>query len=271
MNQTTIDIRLPCITGRTEKEQLQEIKSYLYQTAQQLQAALDQLGEGQTRTVRGQAAAAAAEQSAMGPKGTFNAIKSLIIKSAEIVDAYYEQISRRLEGLYVAQSDFGTYSEQTSQQITENSRQIERLFSNVQTVDMKLGGVQGNLSGLEDAVEGVRDALGSVDAGMETLRSAIIRTSAYLKSGLLCYGEDGAPVYGLEIGQTNTVDGTEVFEKFARFSADRLSFYDRNDTEVAYISDYKLFITHAQVTGTLTVGRYELDTSDGLLFRWAGE
>jgi hypothetical protein len=59
-----------------------------------------------------------------------------------------------------------------------------------------------------------------------------------------------------------------VFSKYARFVADKLSFYDKNDTEVAYISDYKLYITNAQITGTLNLGRYELDPTDGLAFKW---
>ena len=36
-----IDIRLPKITGKTEKEQLLQIKSYLYQLAEQLQVAFN--------------------------------------------------------------------------------------------------------------------------------------------------------------------------------------------------------------------------------------
>lgn len=36
-----IDIRLPKITGKTEKEQLMQIKSYLYQLAEQLQVAFN--------------------------------------------------------------------------------------------------------------------------------------------------------------------------------------------------------------------------------------
>jgi hypothetical protein len=95
-------------------------------------------------------------------------------------------------------------------------------------------------------------------------------TNAHLKSGLLYTTSDGIPVYGIEIGQNNTVDGIETFDKFARFTSDRLSFYDANDTEVAYISDYKLVITHAVVLGNLKVGGFILDTTNGLSLRWEG-
>ena len=72
------------------------------------------------------------------------------------------------------------------------------------------------------------------------------------------------------VGQKNVIDGEEVFRKYARFTSDRLSFYDQNDVEVAYISDYKIHISHAEVTGTLKLGGYLVDTSNGLTFKWVG-
>ena len=82
--------------------------------------------------------------------------------------------------------------------------------------------------------------------------------------------ENEIPVYGIEVGQRNTVNGVEVFNKFARFTADRLSFYDQSGEEVAYISDFKLYITNAEVTGTLKLGGFLIDTSKGFTLKWAG-
>ena len=164
----------------------------------------------------------------------------MIIKSADIVNAYYEEINERFSGEYVAQSDFGTYSEQTTQDINKNSTATEQLFSNIQKITTDIA----------------------------NLNSRLIDVSARIKSGLLYYDDNGVPMYGLEIGQMNEIDGEEIFNKYARFTSEKLSFYDKNDIEVAYISDYKLYITNAQITGTLTLGRYDLDTSDGLAFKW---
>ena len=50
----------------------------------------------------------------------------------------------------------------------------------------------------------------------------------------------------------------------------RMSFYDQNGTEVAYISDYKLYITHAEFTGTVKYGAFLLDTSAGFRLKWIG-
>lgn len=238
-----IELRLPQINGKTDREQLAQIKSYLYQMAQQLQWALNNVsassGNVVVQQVAGNTVALPAEASA---QTTFNAIKSMIIKSADIVNAYSEEISRRLGGEYVARSDFGSYTERTTQEINESSTEIERLFTNVQTI-------------LTD---------------IETMQYSLIETNAHIHSGLLYYDEAGIPIYGLEIGQRNEVDGEEVFNKYARFISDRLSFYDQNDNEVAYISDYKLYITHLHVTESISHGGFVTDTSDGIAIKWEG-
>ena len=86
------------------------------------------------------------------------------------------------------------------------------------------------------------------------------------------YDDEGIPVYGMEVGQRTEIDGEEVFDKFARFTSDRLSFYDQNDNEVAYISDRKLYITHVEVKGTFRMGGFVDSTlSDGsIVTKWVG-
>lgn len=240
----SIDIRLPNINAATDREQLMQIRSYLYQLAEQLRYAMGSLESGTSSAylyMRGRGSGGSGDDRS-DAASSFNEIKSLIIKSADIVESYTEQISKRLEGEYVAQSEFGTFRETTSNDITANSTSIEQLYQNVQEIS--------------DTVDGLHDS--------------IIETEAYIKSGLLEYADDGAPIYGLEIGQRNEIDGVQTFDKFARFTADRLSFYDQNDVEVAYISDYKLFITHAEITGSLTLGSYHVDLTDGIAFKWIG-
>ena len=129
------DIRYPNITGGTEAAQLLQVKSYLHQLVDQLNMTLQDMGGGGyaaqavTRTTAD--SKAVSEQEA---QSTFNAIKALIIKSADIVNAYYQEINHRLEGVYVAESDFGDFAEHTTQDILANADQIAQLFSNVQTV-----------------------------------------------------------------------------------------------------------------------------------------
>ena len=239
----SIDIRLPNINSATEQGQLSQMRSYLYQLVEQLNWALNTVQDGAVQTVVHPMTAptasgtAAAEQEA---QDTFNSIKSLIIKSADIVNAYYETMRLRMDGEYVAESDFGVYRRTTAAELSATIDSVNQLYTDLQSV--------------EETAEGAYDSVRAVTAN--------------IKTGLLYTNESGVPVYGLEVGQRNVENGVESFRKYARFTANRLSFYDQNDTEVAYISDYKLFITQAQITGSITLGRYVADMSDGLAFKW---
>lgn len=234
-----VDLRLPSITAPTPEGQLEQIKSYLYQMTRQLSWAFESMDAEKTSVI---SASTGSSSSGTGAEAEFNEIKSLIIKSADIANAYYDQFKYRMDGRYVSQSTFGTYRQDVSAEISANATAITQLYTNLQTLSSQL----------------------------EEVSDAAIAATAYLKSGLLAYDEDGSPIYGLEIGQRNTVQGQETFDRFARFTPNKLSFYDNNDVEVAYISDYKLHITSANITGTLVLGGYQADTSNGILFRWIG-
>lgn len=224
-----IELRLPNIKGN-DKEQLVQIRSYLYQLTEQLQWALNNISTSTPTNVvqQTQRTVVAPSTVSLDTETTFDALKPLIIKSAEIVEAYYEEINSRLVGMYVAESDFGTYVEETEQSITKSSTDIELAFTDIQKI--------------LTAIDNLNFTLGEVNAR--------------IKSGILYYDDNELPVYGLEIGQENTIEGEKVFKKFARFTSDRLSFYDQNDTEIAYISDYKLYIRNVEITDTYKIGGF---------------
>ncbi len=225
----SFDFRLPNITAKDDAGKLQQMQSFLFQLVEQLNYAMKMVDGDSVGTASNvnQAATASPEADAKA-QNTFNSIKSLIIKSADIVNAYYETINARLKGQYVAESDFGTYTEETDAKIEGNSTAIEQYYESLQQI-------------LSD-IEGFENRLIEVDA--------------HIKTGLLYYDDTGVPVYGLEIGQRTEMDGVEVFNKYARFTSEKLSFYDSNDNEVAYISDKKLYITHVEVTGSFSLGGF---------------
>lgn len=274
------NLRLPHITEGTDREMLMQLKTYMYQMAEQLQWALNSLDTSGSQS----AASTTKSQISVKPisednaHSSFNAIKSLIIKSADIVNAYYEEINKRLKSEYVAQSDFGSYTEEMEQMITGNSSAIEQAFANIQTIDSDIQGVFKTLSDnikraeteLAEDMDGVSAELGEKIETITKNLAAILTVNAYIKSGLLYYNDDGLPVYGVEVGQTNNVNGEEVFRKFARFTANRLSFYDQNDMEVAYISDYKLYITSVEILYSLVGGGFMLDFSRGFTLQYLG-
>jgi hypothetical protein len=236
----SFDFNLPNITATSNEGKVEQIRGYLYQLTEQLKWALNSIESGRAYLVQKGNQSNVKEISESEAISTFNSIKALIINSAEIVEAYSEKISKTLSGEYVAKSDFGEYTEHTTQTINADSKNVESLYRSIQEI--------------------VSD--------IDSLEHSIIEVNAHIKSGLLYTDDKGVPIYGLEVGQINEIDGEEVFNKFARFTSDRLSFYDKNDTEIAYISDYKLYITNAHITGTLTIGRFRCDTSNGIAIKW---
>lgn len=299
-----LNLRLPNITGLSEREQLLQIKSYLYQLVGELQFALnDTSNTSNSVVVNTKNGVTSSGSQDVSTITMFNALKPLIIKSADIVDAYYEKLAKKYDSKYVAQSDFGTYTKATAQSIEENSTAIEQTFTNIQTIDTDLQGVfsdveavdtklSGEVSGikknvedtakalsdsiseteneLSESINGVSENLGGQIKAIAKSVDAILTVNAYIKSGLLYYNDEELPVYGVEVGQTNNVNGADVFKKFARFTADRLSFYDQNDKEVAYISDYKLYITSVEILYNLIGGGFMLDLSRGWTLKYAG-
>ena len=242
----SINLRLPNITATNDSGKLAQMQGYMYQLVEQLNWALN--------TVESASSAAALptvsvqKGETISPKeaeDTFNSIKSLIIKSADIVMAYEKTIMTRFEGKYFAESDFGTFIEETNRSIEENSKGVNEVYTNVQRITNGEG-------------------TGSLDALMEETRI----TNAYIKRGLLGYDGNGNAVYGVEVGET-AEDGT--FLKCARFIADRLSFFDAYGSEVAYIGAGCLYVVGKSVfLGEIQLGGYKTDTSDGLAFTWIG-
>lgn len=239
-----IDIRLPNITGRTEAEQLAQIKSYLYQFAGQLQFALSTVETGGGSNVVVQRSNAFSEPAKEDVVSNFNQLKGLIIKSADIVHAYYEKIDSllKLSGDYTAISEFGTFKEQTLNAISATNTMIQQNITDLQAIYDENGNIKAELL-----------------------------VNGHIFSGIIEYAKEGEAIVGIEIGQTTTENGVKVFNKYARFTAEKLAFYDAavQDEPVAYISNYMLVITNAWVKGSLKLGSgFVIDTSNGIALRW---
>lgn len=248
----SVDIRLPQINAATPEEQLMQIRRYLYQFAEQMKWAFANLDTGSdavvlqntTKPISNVAADAQAQTS-------FNEIKSLIIKSADIVNAFSVKIEQMLVGKYEALSEtYGTFKQETQQFITNTSEYNLNEFVSNQVL-------HETVSGLEAKITAVND-------------------NGYIKTGVLEYADDGSAIIGVAVGQTTeiTTDGvtTKTFNKLARFTANGLELFDTTDdvNPVAYIKTNKLYITEAVVTEKIKVGGYEITTNNGLAFKWKG-
>lgn len=236
----TLDVPMPRLVGGASDTG--EIVRYLFRLASYLRETLPTLSQGSVQTIVRNVESEGSTSDARDTLASFAALKSLIISSADLVEHFAQSTERTLSGKYVASSAYGTFSEETERKITENATRTDDLFRSLQSITSEVTG----------------------------LENVMVEVAARLRTGLLYYNEQGVPVYGLEIGQRNSVNGEEVFLKYARFTSDRLSFYDRNGAEVAYIGDYKLFITAAEIAGDLTLGGYHISTANGLAFRYTG-
>lgn len=209
---TGIEIRPPQLTGGTPQQQLEQLQRYLTALAQQLQFAFDAVQGGSPEIM----AAAAPQPRAQEQQrqDTLRQLKALILKSTQVTQVLEQQVSKRLEGKYVAVSQFGTYCQETSQTLEANSRELRQTFQNVQQ--------------LESTVAGLGSAVREVNASIRT-------------------GEIADGIYGVEIGQQEREDGIIRFRRYARLTAEKLSFYDSNEIEVAYISNRRLYVTAAEI------------------------
>ena len=247
--------------GGSPVEQLGELRRYLFRLVEQL----NMEGGDSTRPTGSYTSSGTAFTAPPSPQGeglgnaagtpmsTFNQIKSLIIKSADIIDAYYTEINRKLESVYVAESEFGTYQKQVATDLSANADRIEQVIRSVQEMSGQI--------------------------------EQVITTNANIRMGLLfTVGEEnlepelgqalpeGAEVYGVEVGQATEVEGREVFNKFARFTSYGMTLYDNNGNLTAYITDSRLHIPNAVIKNSLVRGGFvETIGSDGSsVERWVG-
>ena len=235
-----IDLPLPHITAREDSARLSQVVAYLRTLVFSLRDELESVTVGEGASAP---ATSRASESERNPRADFAAIKSLIVSSADVIEAVCDESLRRMAAHYVASSDYGVFTESVERKMSESATRTESLFSHLQSISSAVTGLENEL----------------------------LQVNARLRAGLLYYDEEGFPVYGLEIGQTKSENGEEVFCKYARFTPDRLSFYDRNGVEVAYISDYMLHISAAEIVGDLKLGGYRVETATGLAFKWEGD
>lgn len=251
-----IDIRLPNITAQTEAGQIAQMRSYLYQFAEQLKWALNTIEtnpNGQNVELKDAVGNVLEKTEEAKAQETFNSIKDLIIKSADIVEAYYEEIDNllSLNGNYVASSEFGTYKEATNQTISATSEYVHQKFTKTETIDGEVVESEFDLSDIDSRI---RKQEGSIRYG---------NVKTYLT-------EDGETI-GIEVGEIDTfLDKAK--SRFATFSAAGIELYDGSTDKppVATISKEKITITSAEFKEKVKMGGYRLDLTNGIAFKWEG-
>ena len=115
---------MPAYPSGTVEQQVLQQYSYLFQMAQQLNLALEAAESSRTAAVQ----AAGKSRAAQGTEQEYQNLKSLIIKTADTVQRRMDQLSARLEGEYVASSEFGSYVEKLSAYIEAHPDAVLQLL-----------------------------------------------------------------------------------------------------------------------------------------------
>lgn len=187
------DFRLPNITAQTLPGQVQQIQSYLFQLVQQLEFEFNRADTySQTPATQTQTSGGIADPNELQAQAIFNSIKQLIIRSTDIIDAYYQKMSEKMKGDYVSSSDYQAFSSNTT-------------------------------------------------ASLKDLSKAIDPLADHIRAGILYRDTYGESVYGLEIGRWIGTGEDKTFEKYARFTDERTSFYGAEGSEVVWITDGKVY------------------------------
>lgn len=244
------EIRLPNITGVTEKEQLMQIKSYLYQLTGQLNFALKAANSESNSTqqiTQGSEESGVEKVTGIEEKlKNFIELKNLIIKSADVITFFEDIVTRELEGKYVATSDFGVFQEQTSNKFVETSENVTNYYESTK----------------------------EIIANKFELR----KDNCYIKTGWL---DDDNTIAGFEVGQyteyVETDTSGNVITKyndtgFAHFTTEEIAFFDKNRVKLAWFSKSVMHIANAQIEDTLALGGYVMEDTEtnGIVFKWKG-
>lgn len=216
----------PPVLQGDERTQLQQLSGYLFTISNKLNEAL--------MTVTTEAAKEVEERISAGvpaeERQEYKALKSMIIKTAEIVRTEMQEIRTQLHG------------------------ETEAISSQVGTL------VQSLDATIRATAEGVLQDYHYSETVTDTRTNTEFRTKTnqYIFTGLL---NDNPVEYGIAIGEGVTAydsDGNPYLNqnaKVATFTMNKLAFWQGN-TELAYFSSGRFYISNGEITGTLTIGNY---------------
>ena len=201
-------IELPKLPAGQTQEQLQALYSYLYQMAEALNNNLAEIGNGGftdkemtvVREITGQTETADGMAEA-------ETLKSLIIKTAQLIKSEIDAYNLKLIGTYEAEGKLGRYVRKTRLDVDVTPTGITQKYT------------------FQDIIQG--------------LKTYEVNAKNYIKTGLL-RTVSSVPVYGVAIGKdvvTFSNDGTETYNdgnKVAELTADELSFWQNGNKVASY-------------------------------------
>lgn len=251
----SVEIRKPNINAKDVVGQTAQIRAYLYELTNQLNWAMNALsGEIAEIVINETKNEGSQEKTDQEKLDTFNSLKELIIKSADIVEAFEKKMTLDFESKFWAAANVTYEDKNGEQKIVETDQEYLQYMKN--TLGISSGGVTQTFKNIQMIRQKLLDYM-------------VLDIDAYIKTGLLEEGtSENEGIYGVEVGQTTELNGNTIYRRFARFTSDKLSFYDSNGNEIGYYAGNKFYITKGEITEEFIFGKFLLDAKDGFRIYW---
>lgn len=216
----------PTLSGR-EEEKLNQLYRYLNTMSEKLNVALmdisiEQMAPETRNTI---------ESAQKTSETNYASLKTMIIKTAEVVRHEMDEIRTHLEDRYIAlSSQFGEYERNLDSEITATAEGILQEYQ-----------FQERITGLE-----------------EDTASFERRINQYIFSGLI---DEVNGKYGIAIGENVTsydANGNPYLntnQKTATFTMDELAFW-HGTTKMAWFTDDVFHISHGEVSKSMKMGNH---------------
>lgn len=217
--------------GSTE-DRVKGLYSYLYQLAEQLNIALAEAEKSGAGSLKSALSGGSTQAVGKVPDTTASAyqqLKALITKTATEVTGNIQRLVREITQDYVAQSEYGTYSEYLSAKIT--------------------GGADGVLAEW--------DIENSITANVGEFAKYIANSDVYMRAGIVKYNDDGTVEAGVVIGKELTkvtIDGKEIITSqnvYSLLTAETLSFW-QDGVKRAEVGLEEFFVNKAYIDEVTT-------------------
>lgn len=242
----SMNIQYPFVSEGPAESQVQQIKDYLYQLADQLNLqdfSAEKVFEEVSKAIDADMVANEGNEQAAKLKEYAN-LKALIVKTGDYSLKHSQEFEKVFKASFGTSSEFGEYYEELERRVTENTEGVENLFT---------------------YTAGINNEDGNFGVG----------TKQFIKSGLLYYDESQIPVFGVGVGIISTIadDNGEIIDlkqnRLATFAADEIAFWD-NGNKVAYIAGNAINFPAANIRGgSIHIGEeehnfFKVDTSGNL-------
>lgn len=261
-----VQMETPPLLRGTEQEQLAQLRSYLFQAAQHLNLALndlsmDSFGKDVQEAIQ-EGGTQSAEKVQTSVDQTASALKDLIIKTANVIYQQMDVLETVLRSEYVAVSDFGQYQEEIESRLTQTAENTTAAYDYAAKISADTDARLTELAGDQDA-----------------LREMLVKSSGYIKQGIIGYN-GAVPIIGIAIGQDvkttgkvevdgQTYEVVDTTSNMTTWTPERMSFFI-NGTEAAWFSNGALHVGRIEVSERIVGGNWDISFTSGLTVKWIG-